>query len=154
MDYDTKQQPPKKTKKDRVTRVVDNCEYHFFHGRNYSNCLEYVKDYASDKKLTITFVEVKNEEVPEPLFEAEGLDWQIWRKNYGVVLKHYWINHLLDKKVRVWDNTQDAPEGFTRLYRAVPEKDLPQDKKPKKAKSFVKKAMPTLKAAAGSLSND
>jgi len=145
MDYDVKQQPKKKTRKSvRSATAVDNSEYVFFHGRNYSNCLEYVKDYASEKKLTITFVELKNDELPQPLFEAVGLDWQVWRKNYGVILKHYWVNDLLDKKVVVWDNTTvDAPEGFTRLYRAIPPNDLPKNPSTNgKVKSFVKKVLP------------
>jgi hypothetical protein len=144
MDYDAKQQPTKvkKTKIKRLPTVSDS-EYTFFQGRNYSNCLEYVKDYASEKKLTVTFVEIKDEDVPQPLFEAIGLDWQIWRKNYGVTLKSYWLNDLLDKKVRALDNALGtAPAGFTRLYRAIPAKDVPQDHQPKKVKAFVRKASP------------
>lgn len=129
------------SKKTKLVR--DESDYAFFHGRNYSNCLEYAKDCLLTKNMVITFVEIRNEEVPRPLFEAKGLEWQIWRKDYGEVLKHYWINDLLDKRVRVWDNSlETAPEGFTRLYRAIPAKDLPQARQPMKAKAFVKKAPP------------
>lgn len=141
MEYDTKQQPNKKVKtKRRNSDNVDSSEYVFFHGRNYSNCLEYVKDYASLKNLTITYVEMKDEDVPKPLFEVVGFDWQVWRKNYGMILKDYWLNDLLDKRVMVWDNdTLPPPEGFTRLYRAIPAKDLPVSRKAKNLKPFVKK---------------
>lgn len=144
MDFDTKQQPKKKKNPNRGRKsdgLDDQSDYLLFHGRHYSNCLDYVKDYAPLKNLVITYVELPDEDVPKPLYEVIGFDWQVWRKDYGVILKEYCWSDLLDKTVRVWDNTLDPPrQGFTRLYRAIPEKDLPIPPKPKKAKKFVKEA--------------
>ena len=146
MDYDTKQQPRAK-KKPSVTRkaTLDIGSDHLMSDTaNYCSCLERVQDYSQQRKRIVTYIDVKNEHMPEVLYDTSGLEWQVWRKDYGQVVKYYWYNHLLDKVIKVWDNGVAAPaEGFTRLYRGLPEDSLPQPRLPKKAKSFLKKATPT-----------
>jgi len=150
MDYDTKQQPRNKKKPATKRSHADiGSDHLMFDTANYCSCLENVQDYSKVRNLIVTFIEVKNEEMPEALYDTAGLEWQVWRKDYGQVVKYYWYNHLLDKTVRVWDNTlEHVPEGFTRLYRGVPEESLPKPRLPKKAKSFVKKVFaPKLEVA-------
>jgi len=147
MDYDTKQQP-RNRKKSSVKRSQSDVgsEHLMSDTANYCSCLEKVQDYSKARNLVVTFVDIKDEKVPEVLYDDSGLEWQIWKKNYGQVVKYYWYNHLLDKPIRVWDNTITAPlEGFTRLYRGLPKEILPKPSMPKKAKSFLKKASPKLK---------
>lgn len=146
MEFDTKQQPKPKKKKERAQRKIVDVGHSAvpFDTANYCSCLERVKDYSKIKDLVVTFVEVKDEELPEPLYDTKGLEWQIWRKDYGEVVKYYWYNHLLDKKVRVLENGLEAvPKGFTRLYRGVPRgylpKNAPANPAPKKAKAFLTK---------------
>lgn len=141
MNFDTNQKPKNQKRKDpKIQPKLIGDENIVYDTSNYCSCLEKVLDYSKIKNFVVTFVEIKKEEVPSVLYDTKGLEWQVWRKDYGEVLKYYWYNDLLDKKVRILDNeTQPTPQGYVRLYRGIPEQNLPKKSIPKKINSFVKK---------------
>lgn len=125
--------PDHKAKKKNNTKTP---EYSIFHGRHFSNCLEYVKDYSLQNNYVITYVELSPDKIPHHIYEQGNTSWQVWRKDYGKKIHYYTIESLVDKKVRILED-DDAPNGLVRLYRGVAQQEIP--KSPiSKAKPFVK----------------
>ena len=86
-------------------------------GPYYCNCFEYVSDYSKENNLTIQYVDVDSDKVPEPIYKSPEPEWRVWEKDYGMVVKLYSLENKNPKKFEI--NSSSLQEGKTRLYRAI-----------------------------------
>jgi len=86
-------------------------------GPYYCNCFEYVLDYSKENNLTVQYVDINSDKVPEPIYKSPEPEWRVWEKDYGMIVKLFSLVGQTPTKLEM--NSPPPQEGKKRLYRAI-----------------------------------